>query len=176
MLSWGALAPRFSTQVSPLRVTRRRRSSGPGESRETRRSGVRTASLVVAGMWTSRAPRSRASMSGAGPEVLLPGVRWSPLVAQTWTVPPRWRRTSAVWSLAVTVVLPTRRTRPLVTSRAPLTVASWEATLPSGCWAEAQVSAATESKVVRISRCFIATPPCGCRGYMLRKFWMICLP
>ena len=62
-----------------------------------RRSGVITISFTVAAICTSMAPRSNASISGAG-VAPLPAVTCNPLVAQTRTEPPRFSVTGSVIS------------------------------------------------------------------------------
>ncbi len=81
-----------------------------------------------------RSLRDRERASAADfPGCSCPAVRCSPLVAHTRTVPPRSSWISAVWSFAVTVVLPTSTARPFVISSAPETVASCTPMVPMGC-------------------------------------------
>ena len=67
----------------------------------------------------------------------VPAVRWTPLVAQTFTDPPRISWTYATWSFATTVPFVPSCARSFATELAPVTVASSVETLPIGICAQA---------------------------------------
>ncbi len=117
-------APRRSAPGPSRRDFRRRyrrflsradcRSSGPSPRSVKRRSGVITTSLVVAArLDLDRSTIERQHQGHRAGRSSFPRSRCRPLVAHTCTVPPRLNVTSAVWSLAVTVVLPTSSACPL---------------------------------------------------------------
>jgi hypothetical protein len=180
--SVGATTPRFSTHVSPLRAIRIRRSSRPPPRTANRRSGVITASLAVAIIWISIAPRSSENSSGADSSAARLSVTCSTLVWQTFTVPPLPSAISAVWSFAVTLTDPASTALPPTTSVAPVTSASLVDTYPISCCARTGPAAAhTSAHASPTPKHVEAAGKNLLRNtmrpaYIFRKFAIICLP